>query len=137
VCEERDAVLKDRVLPFEVVSLAFADCPKPSQYPSTGGPYNYTAADLKRLSRQARTRSQFLPLVDFYQARRRMWVQRAIGELDRMESGELPEKVGNPEAISTQATAHTAYQHHLRQAAKSAAHSLRYLRRADFSQCVC
>jgi hypothetical protein len=128
--------MKHSALPFEVVALAFADYPRPSQIVSSGEAHDYSAEDLKRLSRQARTRAQCLHLADFYQSRRRMWIKHALEELDRLESGDRAERSPRSEAAPEHGRG-DVYQYHLRQAAKSAAHSMRYLRRADLLPCSC
>ena len=129
--------MKDTALPFEVVALAFADSPRPSRPLLSGDTYNYSPKELKTLSREARTRAQCLHLADFYQARRRMWIKQALEQLDRLESGNRADAADGASATPIAAAAQSAYQYHLRQAAKSAAHSMRYLRRADVLPCTC
>ena len=123
---------------FEVVALAFAEAPEPLATTPAASPQDYSVAELKQLSREARTRTQYLQLARFYQARRRMWIQRALGEMD--QTGSEPNEKNHrwtdgttPSAEADRAT----YHHHLRQAAKAAAHCMHYLRRADLSRCSC
>jgi hypothetical protein len=139
--------MKHRSLPFEVVSLAFTFEPRPTASTSGDIPEEYSATELKQLVRKASTRGRCLHLADFYQARRKMWVNLALHELDLLEAADpeasdrktsdLIQTADHLEDIRAASGSLVPYEYHLRQAAKSAALAMRYYRRADAMPCEC
>lgn len=113
-----------RPLSFETVSVAFVSGTIHSAVaPSLDHP-EFSSARIRKLSREARTVSQFKTLADFYETRRRMYVRKAAEQMNSLSKRNGAAKVSDDPGRNL-------YEFYLRQAAKSAAVCGRYNRLVD------
>jgi hypothetical protein len=113
-----------RPLSFETVSVAFvAGTIHSAVAPNLDHP-EFSSARIRKLSREARTVSQFKTLADFYETRRRMYVRKAAEQMHSLSKR-------NGAAKASDDPGRNLYEFYLRQAAKSAAICGRYNRLVD------